>query len=70
LHIGRNGVRGPAAFDLTVSHDIAGTLAGSFPLTDAQVAALGAGSIYVQIHSEKAPDGNLWGWLLEPAVRK
>ena len=20
--------------------------------------------VYVQIHSEKAPEGNLWGWLL------
>jgi len=25
------------------------------------------GNFYVQIHSEKAPAGNLWGWLvLEP----
>jgi hypothetical protein len=70
LHIGRKGVRGPAALDLTVSHDTAGTLSGSFQLTDTQIAALGIGAIYVQIHSEKAPDGNLWGWLLEPETKK
>jgi hypothetical protein len=23
------------------------------------------GMVYVQIHSEGAPDGNLWGWLLK-----
>lgn len=69
LHIGRKGVRGPAALDLTVSHEIAGTVAGSFQLTDAQAAALGNGSVYIQIHSEKAPDGNLWGWLLEPDIK-
>ena len=69
LHIGRKGVRGPAAFDLTVSHETAGTVAGSFQLTDVQAAALGNGSVYIQIHSEKAPDGNLWGWLLEPDTK-
>ena len=29
-----------------------------------QVADLEKGRLYVQLHSEKAPDGNLWGWLL------
>jgi len=24
----------------------------------------------VQLHSEKAPDGNLWGWLLAPEKGK
>ena len=27
------------------------------------VADLEKGRLYVQLHSEKAPDGNLWGWL-------
>ena len=29
----------------------------------AQAAAFGKGLLYVQLQSEKAPDGNLWGWL-------
>jgi len=33
-------------------------------LSEVQLAALKNGSFYVQIHSEKAPDGNLWGWIL------
>jgi len=28
------------------------------------VTDLEKGRFYVQLHSEKAPDGNLWGWLL------
>ena len=60
------GVRGPNVFDLTVSRiDAAsGTLGGSFDLTAIQVADLETGRLYVQLHSEKAPDGNLWGWLM------
>lgn len=58
------GVRGSAFRDLTVSKATAGTIAGSFELTPEQVESLKKGKLYVQIHSEKAPDGNLWGWLL------
>jgi hypothetical protein len=31
------------------------------------VEALKAGRFYIQLHSERAPDGNLWGWLLAPS---
>ena len=60
------GVRGPTVFDLTVSRiDAAsGTLGGSFDLTAIQVADLETERLYVQLHSEKAADGNLWGWLM------
>lgn len=65
LHEGLStGVRGSAFHDLTVSKATAGTVTGSFDLTPAQVESLKKGKLYVQIHSEKAPDGNLWGWLL------
>lgn len=59
------GVRGPVVFDLVVTKTDAtsGTLSGSFDLNALQVADLEKGRIYVQVHSEKAPDGNLWGWL-------
>jgi hypothetical protein len=60
------GVRGPNVLDLTVSKTDAasGTISGSFDLTAIQIADLEKGRLYVQLHSEKAPDGNLWGWLL------
>ncbi len=58
------GVRGPAVLDLTVQKATSGSVSGSVDLTDEQVDMLRHGRLYVQIHSEKAPDGNLWGWLL------
>jgi len=62
------GVRGPSVFDLTVapgtSAPTGGTIGGTFTLTPVQVTDLEKGRLYVQLHSEKAPDGNLWGWLL------
>ncbi len=65
LHEGRGtGVRGPVIFDLTVSKAVSGTIEGSFDLSADQLENLRKGRFYVQIHSEKAPDGNLWGWLL------
>jgi hypothetical protein len=66
------GVRGPNVFDLTVSRTDAasGTLSGSFNLTPIQIADLEKGRLYVQLHSEKAPDGNLWGWLLPQENRR
>jgi hypothetical protein len=59
------GVRGPVLFDLAVTKTDAasGTLSGTFDLTALQIADLEKGRLYVQLHSEKAPDGNLWGWL-------
>jgi len=42
-----------------------GTIAGSIDLTPAQVDALKAGKLYIQINSESAPNGHLLGWLLK-----
>lgn len=58
------GVRGPVILDLQVSAAASGTLSGTFDLTTDQVESLRKGRLYIQIASEKAPDGNLWGWLL------
>lgn len=60
------GVRGPVVFDLVVTKTDAasGTLAGAFDLTPVQATDLQSGRLYVQLHSEKAADGNLWGWLM------
>jgi hypothetical protein len=65
LHLGMaRGVRGASVVDLTVSKAASGTLAGSIDLTPEQLQGLRKGQLYIQISSEKAPDGNLWGWLL------
>jgi hypothetical protein len=54
----------PALFDLTVTSATGGRLSGVVNLSAQQVTALGKGRFYVQIHSENAADGNLWGWLI------
>lgn len=66
------GVHGPVVFDLVISKTDAssGTLSGSFDLTPLQIADLEKGRLYVQVHSEKAPDGNLWGWLLPQEIKR
>lgn len=65
LHRSPNrGIRGTPIADLTASAATAGEITGSAELTAAQVEDLEKGRLYVQLHSEKAPDGNLWGWLL------
>ncbi len=58
------GVRGSAFFDLDVSRETSGSIMGSVDLTAEQMESLRQGRVYVQIDSENAPDGNLWGWLL------
>lgn len=60
------GIPGSKAFDLTVTPATSGTVSGSVTLTSRQAAAMRHGHFYVQINSQKAPDGNLTGWLLPP----
>ena len=59
-------IPGPKAFDLTVTQATSGSISGSLTLTAKQAASVRAGHFYVQINSQKAPDGNLTGWLLPP----
>jgi hypothetical protein len=59
------GVRGPEMFPLKVTAaGMGGTIGATIDLTAAQVTDLEKGRFYVQLQSEKAPEGNLWGWLL------
>jgi hypothetical protein len=60
------GIPGPKAFDLTVTPGPSGTVSGSVTLSSRQAAAVRHGHFYVQINSQKAPTGNLTGWLLPP----
>jgi len=58
------GVPGSESLDLTISQTQDGTISGQLPLTAKQQTAFRTGKMYVQIDSQKAPNGNLWGWLL------
>ena len=62
------GAPGTQAVDLTVSQATSGTVSGTLTVTAKQAAAFRAGRLYVQIDSQKAPTGNLWGWLLPQHV--
>jgi len=65
LHLGPAlGIRGGRVLDLEVDQAVAGNFSGDFMLSPEQVQALQDGRLYIQIHSEIAPGGNLWGWLL------
>lgn len=71
LHRGpKTAMRGPAIGDLTATAATSGTISGSIEITNAQAADLAAGRLYVMLHSEKAPEGNLWGWLLAADQKK
>lgn len=77
IHLGvATAARGPAAYALELSGTAgggagsittigsAGTISGVVELSDEALAKLQAGHLYIQLDSEGAPDGNLWGWLL------
>jgi hypothetical protein len=67
IHRGPKGIPGPAIPELTLSvtKSEKGTVSGTVELTPEQITDLREGRLYVQIQSERAPDGNLWGWLLK-----
>lgn len=62
------GARGQLAFKLAVSGSRQGVINGSLRLSKDQAAALRSGRMYVQLQSEGAPDGHLWGWLLPDSI--
>ncbi len=73
LHLAPRAARGEAFADLKVSTGTSGnsgTMTGAIDLTPQQVQALEKTSVYIQLHSEKAPEGNLWGWLLPQEAKK
>ena len=71
IHAGeRTGVRGQAVLELITTPATSGTISGVFELTPAQLEGLRRGRLYIQLHSEKAPDGNVWGWLLAAGAQR
>ena len=64
IHLGPRGIPGPPIIDLAVPNATSGDVTGTVELTPSQIEDLRSAKLYVQIDSEKAPEGNLWGWLL------
>ena len=64
------GMRGTPIGDLTISGETSGTIGGTIELTKEQINDLAANRFYVQLNSQKAPDGNLWGWLFPVDAKK
>ncbi|HWF12962.1 MAG TPA: CHRD domain-containing protein [Candidatus Acidoferrales bacterium] len=65
IHRSPKGIPGPAILDLKVTKAEKGTVTGTVDLSPDQIEDLRNGRLYVQIQSQGAPDGNLWGWLLK-----
>jgi hypothetical protein len=62
------GVRGPIIADLVVSPSTSGTLSGTVQLKPEQLSAFHKGGLYVEIDSARAPEADLWGWLVPPVT--
>ena len=59
------GVRGNAIADLQVTKSTKGSITGAVDLTPDQLKGLRDGHLYIELASEKAAEGNLWGWILK-----
>ena len=60
----RPGMRGTLVGEFPSGGGTSGAFKGTVTLTRDQATAYAKGLLYVQVQSEKAPDGNLWGWLM------
>ena len=65
LRRGPKGIPGPIAAGIEFPKSSSGKLSQTIELTPEQVADLRAGRLYLQIHSERAPEGSIRGWLLK-----
>jgi hypothetical protein len=63
IHRGPPGIPGPSILNLTVTKTTTPTIGGTVELSPSMVQDLKTGRLYVQVNSERAPDGNLRGWL-------
>ena len=70
LHMAPPARRGEPFADLKVSSATSGTISGIVDLTPEQLQALTRNSVYIQLHSQKAPEGNLWGWLMPQEAKQ
>ena len=65
LRRGPKGIPGPVIAELEFPKASSGKLTATVDLTAEQVGDLKGERIYLQIHSERAPDGSIRGWLLK-----
>jgi hypothetical protein len=65
VHRAAKGLRGPKILDLTVTRATSGTIQGTFKLTPMQIEELDKDRWYLQIDTEKNPEGQLRGWLIK-----
>ena len=63
VHEGAPGVSGPIVFPLVKSGDTSFTVPPNVQLTEAQFAAFQAGKLYVNVHTEAHPGGEVRGQL-------
>lgn len=61
---GPKGIPGPVIFDIPIAKAANGKINAALTLNAEQMADLRAGRLYVQIHSERAPEGSIRGWML------
>lgn len=57
------GVPGAAIAALDATKAVQGTISGTVRLSRDAIAALKKNALYVELDSERAPQGNSWGWL-------
>jgi hypothetical protein len=65
LRRGPRGIPGPVVRDLECPKASSGKISATVDLTPEQIADLRTGRLYLQIHSERAPEGSIRGWLLK-----
>jgi len=68
LHVATPGMHGPVAAPLQITAATEGDISGTVTLTAEQVDALRSSSLYVQVHSQGNPGGELRGWIFDVAT--
>jgi hypothetical protein len=64
IHLAPPGQHGPVVFPLEFTAAADGTLSGTFELNDAQLAELLAHNLYVNVHTQANPGGQIRAWLM------
>lgn len=70
LHLGPPAQPGPVIATLSATEATGGELSAAIELSDEQLAALRANSLYIQVHSATNPAGELRGWLFVKTIEQ